>query len=111
MGGGGNSSSISTHLTKVIQIFSTHFAFAALKSNGSVITWGEDEYGGNSSIYNPTTRTYTSVSSHLTKVTQIFSTKQAFTALKSDGSVVTWGDSRYGEINQFMILLHRHIHQ
>ncbi|MFM6347640.1 MAG: Calx-beta domain-containing protein, partial [Dolichospermum sp.] len=29
-------------------------------------------------------------------VTQIFSTLYAFAALKSDGSVVTWGDSGYG---------------
>ncbi|WP_322743372.1 beta strand repeat-containing protein [Sphaerospermopsis aphanizomenoides] len=29
-------------------------------------------------------------------VTQIFSTSSAFAALKSDGSIVTWGDSRWG---------------
>ncbi|OBU77676.1 Calx-beta domain-containing protein [Cylindrospermopsis raciborskii] len=63
------------------------YAFAALKSDGSVVTWGDSRYGGDSS----------SVSSSLTSgVTQIFSTGSAFAALKSDGSVVTWGDSRYG---------------
>ncbi|WP_417040777.1 Calx-beta domain-containing protein [Cylindrospermopsis raciborskii] len=63
------------------------YAFAALKSDGSVVTWGDSSYGGNSS----------SVSSSLTSgVTQIFSTGAAFAALKSDGSVVTWGDSNYG---------------
>jgi hypothetical protein len=62
-------------------------AFAALKSDGSVVTWGRPEYGGNSS----------SVSSRLTSgVTQIFSTLYAFAALKSDGSVVTWGGSSLG---------------
>ncbi|MBA4457774.1 hypothetical protein FHK99_17525, partial [Cylindrospermopsis raciborskii CS-506_B] len=62
-------------------------AFAALKSDGSVVTWGESSNGGDSS----------SVSSSLTSgVTQIFSTLSAFAALKSDGSVVTWGDSSYG---------------
>ncbi|MEB3146521.1 MAG: hypothetical protein VKL02_10335, partial [Cylindrospermopsis raciborskii 1523720] len=60
-------------------------AFAALKSDGSVVTWGSS--GGDSS----------SVSSQLTSgVTQIFSTLYAFAALKSDGSVVTWGDSGWG---------------
>ncbi|WP_330936226.1 hypothetical protein [Cylindrospermopsis raciborskii] len=59
----------------------------AAKSDGSVVTWGDSSYGGNSS----------SVSSSLTSgVTQIFSTYGAFAALKSDGSVVTWGDSSYG---------------
>ncbi|MFM6180290.1 MAG: Calx-beta domain-containing protein, partial [Dolichospermum sp.] len=58
-------------------------AFAALKSDGSVVTWGADWAGGNSS----------SVSSSLTSgVNQIFSNSWAFAALKSDGSVVTWGN-------------------
>ncbi|WP_308410753.1 Calx-beta domain-containing protein, partial [Cylindrospermopsis raciborskii] len=62
-------------------------AFAALKSDGSVVTWGDSFSGGDSS----------SVSSSLTSgVTQIFSTFSAFAALKSDGSVVTWGDSFSG---------------
>ena len=78
------------------QIFSTKQAFAALKSDGSVVTWGDSRYGGDKSIYDPTTQTYTSVSSHLTEVTQIFSTQLAFAALKNDGSVVTWGDISYG---------------
>ncbi|MFM6672205.1 MAG: hypothetical protein ACKPJO_19070 [Dolichospermum sp.] len=42
-----------------------YYAFAALKSDGSVVTWGDSSYGGDSS----------SVSSRLTSgVTQIFST-------------------------------------
>ena len=62
-------------------------AFAALKSNGSVVTWGYYRDGGDSS----------SVSGSLTSgVTQTFSTSSAFAALKSDGSVVTWGDSEDG---------------
>jgi hypothetical protein len=58
------------------------WAFAALKSDGSVVTWGDSDYGGDSS----------SVAAELESgVSQIFST-WAFAALKSDGSVVTWGD-------------------
>ncbi|OPH09315.1 Calx-beta domain-containing protein [Cylindrospermopsis raciborskii] len=98
---GGNSSSVASQLTSgVTQIFSTRFAFAALKSNGSVVTWGDSSCGGNSSIatWNSTGNySYVSVASQLTSgVTQIFSTDAAFAALKSNGSVVTWGDSRYG---------------
>ncbi|MFN9400857.1 MAG: hypothetical protein ACK57R_08760, partial [Dolichospermum sp.] len=57
-------------------------AFAALKSDGSVVTWGDSRYGGDSS----------GVASRLSSgVTQIFSNRDTFAALKSDGSVVTWG--------------------
>ncbi len=45
-----NSSSVASQLTSgVTQIFSTDYAFAALKSNGSVVTWGDSSYGGDSS--------------------------------------------------------------
>ena len=57
-------------------------AFAALKSDGSVITWGNSDGGGSSST----------VSAHLNSgVVDISSTVNAFAALKSDGSVITWG--------------------
>jgi hypothetical protein len=61
------------------------FAFAVLKSDGSVISWGDSIYGGSAPI-------------GLTGVSQIFSTLYAFAALKSDGSVVTWGSSGNGGI-------------
>ena len=62
-------------------------AFAALKTDGSVVTWGDSDYGGDSS----------SVSSLLSSgVSVIYSTAGAFAALKTDGSVVTWGDSANG---------------
>ena len=38
---GGNSSSVSSNLSSgVVEIYSTNAAFAALKSDGSVVTWG-----------------------------------------------------------------------
>ncbi|WP_240953049.1 Ig-like domain-containing protein [Prochlorococcus sp. P1361] len=62
-------------------------AFAALKDDGSVVSWGDSRYGGDSS----------SVDLELSSgVNQIFSTKKAFAALKDNGSVVTWGDSSWG---------------
>jgi len=71
----------------VTEIFSTEYAFAALKTDGSVVTWGHSERAGDSS----------SVSAQLSGgVTEIFSTEYAFAALKTDGSVVTWGHSEYG---------------
>lgn len=68
--------------TPVKSIFSTNTAFAALKTDGSVVTWGDHRYGGDSSA----------VEAQLSSDVQtIFSTKRAFAALKIDGSVVTWG--------------------
>ena len=58
-------------------------AFAALRDDGSVVTWGDNSYGGNSN----------SVSTSLNGVTEIFSTDYGFAAIKDDGSVVTWGNS------------------
>ncbi|MFN7900193.1 MAG: hypothetical protein ACK5N0_11125 [Synechococcaceae cyanobacterium] len=63
------------------------YAFAALKSDGSVVTWGDPLYGGDSRA----------VASFLRSgVNQIFATCAAFAALKSDGSVITWGYSGSG---------------
>ena len=61
-------------------------AFAAIRSNGRVVTWGDAEYGGDSSA----------VANRLTRVTQIFSTGGAFAALRQDGTVVTWGNPNSG---------------
>jgi len=88
------SSSISSG---VVAVYSTQYAWAALKNDGRVITWGDQNSGGNSSVYNTTTNSYTSVASSLTSgVVSIYSNGFAFAALKNDGSVVTWGDDRYG---------------
>ena len=67
-------------------ICSTYGAFAALKSDGSVITWGDvgsgvylgDSYDtlNNNIIYN---------------VSKIYSTASAFAALTSEKKVITWG--------------------
>ncbi|MEN9756156.1 MAG: hypothetical protein RL755_343, partial [Pseudomonadota bacterium] len=52
-------------------------AFAAIKSNGSVVAWGNSDFGG--------------TAPNITDVKQIFSTGYAFAALKNDGSVISWG--------------------
>ena len=64
-------------------MYSSSRAFAALKDDGSVVTWGDSALGGDSS----------SVSSSISSgVTEIFSTKHAFAALK----VIVTGLYRYG---------------
>ncbi len=69
--------------------FANQGAFAALRADGSVITWGWNGYGGDS----------TALSVQLNgdiDVMQVFSTWEAFAALRVDGSVVTWGSGFAG---------------
>jgi len=62
-------------------------AFAALKADGSVVTWGYGGTGGDNSA----------VASQLSSgVRQIFSSGTAFAALKTDGSLVCWGNGDGG---------------
>ena len=87
---GGDSSAVHTHLRGVRSVKSTgRFAFAAIKSDGSVVTWGnpDPEHGGDSSAVAEQLRG---------GVQSISATASAFAAIKSDGSVVTWGDAKSG---------------
>ena len=72
-----------------VREFLNSSAFAALRADGSVVTWGWSNYGGNSSAV--ATKLDGTID-----VTQVFSTATAFAALRADGSVVTWGSSFYG---------------
>ena len=58
-------------------------AFAALKTDGSVVAWGHADRGG-------------TAPSGLDNVATIYSNSNAFAALKNDGTVVAWGNSDYG---------------
>ena len=83
----------------VVAVHYTPYALAALKSDGSVQAWGSSTAGGILSIasYSNPRWVFTSVESSLSSgVVSIYSTDQAFAALKSDGSVVTWGNFESG---------------
>ena len=69
--------------------FKNAYAFAALRADGSVVTWGASAHGGNSSAV-------ASQLNGMVDVVEVFSTRSAFAALRADGSVVTWGGSGYG---------------
>lgn len=62
-------------------------AFAAIRDDGSVVTWGDPKTGGDSSKV---------IDQLDADVAQIFATRKAFAALKTDGSVITWGNRRQG---------------
>ena len=65
----------------------TLFAFAAVKQDGAVVTWGFPCDGGNSD----------DVRDQLTGgVVHVVGAEYAFAAVKKDGSVVTWGDEDRG---------------
>ena len=69
--------------------FGNDFAFAAVKADGSVVTWGFGPNGGDSSA----------AASQLNgeiDVAKIYSNDSAFAALRVDGSVVTWGNTDAG---------------
>ena len=90
LGRGGDISSVSEDLASgVDSIYSTRYAFAALKG-GRVITWGSETSGGDI----PAEK----VEDLSSGVTSISSTSESFAALKG-GRVITWGqDWTGGEI-------------
>ena len=73
-------------MENVRQIQATDWAFAAILTDGSVVTWGDPEYGGNSF----------KVRDQLRNVEGIQATEFAFAAILAEGSVVTWGDEDNG---------------
>ncbi|EKP0261496.1 Ig-like domain-containing protein [Aeromonas sobria] len=89
----GDNSAVQAQLTNVKAIYSTGIgatqptgAFAVLKQDGSVITWGDPSGGGDSSA----------VQTELTNINNITPSGFAFAALKHDGSVITWGSVLHG---------------
>ncbi len=84
-----NASSVITSSVNFVQVYSNGHAFAALRSDGSVVSWGDGGYGGYSGSVNG------QLNGNI-DVKHIFSTDYAFAALRVDGSVVTWGSSTSG---------------
>lgn len=66
---------------KFIDVVFSSFAVAALREDGTVVTWGRGTLGWDSSGLD------------LTNVKKIYANRIGFAALKNDGTVVTWGDS------------------
>ena len=65
-----------------VQICGCAGAIAAVASDGSVVTWGRADCGGDSRA----------VQDQLKNVQQLYSNGSAFAAILVDGSVVTWGN-------------------
>ena len=80
---GGDSSVVQEQLVDVVAVAATSAAFAALKSNGTVVSWGMRLRGGDSS----------GVQELLRGVVAVAANHAAFAALTERGTVVTWGGS------------------
>ncbi|CAE7919001.1 Herc2 [Symbiodinium sp. KB8] len=65
-----------------VQVQATRHGFAAVRGDGSVVTWGDPRSGGDSSA----------VQHNLKNVQQIQASQRAFAAVLDHGSVVTWGN-------------------
>lgn len=79
--------SISICSTQVPYDWAIDGAFAAVRTDGSVLAWGDPQSGGDTAA----------VSEQLFgDVKRIYSTSRAFAALRADGSVVAWGDPECG---------------
>lgn len=79
----------------VQSIFATDKAFAALKVDGCVVSWG---YALQNST--DTRSNYRRVRRQLENVRSIYTTRGAFAALKCDASVVAWGTGSGGDCSE-----------
>ena len=68
-------------LQEVQQIQGTFGAFAAIRGDGRVVTFGDADAGGDSS----------QVEDELRNVEEIQASEAAFAAIREDRTVVTWG--------------------
>ena len=81
----------------VADVSSTYQAFAARKSDGSVVAWGQSNFGGDTSCApTPGVCAPAPAGSLSSGVTKVWGSYDAFAALKSDGTVVAWGDPSSG---------------
>ena len=69
-----------------VQVHGAPAVFAAILGDGSLVTWGDSRFGGDSDA----------VQDQLKCVQQVQSNMYAFAAILDDGSVVTWGDEDCG---------------
>lgn len=94
--GGNSSAAVGGALTGVTSLAATDRGFAAVKSNGSVVTWGDPDYGADPTCTPGMFCTPAPPGSLASGVVSVVASRQAFAALKSDGSVVAWGAPLFG---------------
>ena len=82
-----NMSTVQSSLVNITNLYSIHFAFAALTSDKRVVTWGRyGDFGSDSST----------VQGLLRGVSYVYGVGFSFAALLEDATVVTWGNRLKG---------------
>jgi len=84
----GSSNRTAEEVAVVKNVVATRAAFAALLSNGRVVTWGDAMAGGNVSTV--------ASAIEASPVVHIVASTDVFLAFQESGAVVTWGYSKYG---------------
>ena len=82
----GGDCSVKDQLKDIQEVHAGSVAFAAILADKRVVTWGDQEGGGDSA----------KVKAELLNVQQVQGKGRAFAALLENGRVVTWGDPEYG---------------
>jgi hypothetical protein len=72
------------------KIYSTDSAFVAVKADGTITGWGDEEQGGGNGVL--TEGSFGTAAPSDGGYTKFYSTKYAFTAVKADGTSATWGE-------------------
>ena len=88
-------------LTTIVDVAAGGGAALALKSNGTVWTWGSNQYGqlGNSSTTDSTVPVQVKTADgNLTNVTAVAMGEKNGFAITADGAVYAWGDNTYGQL-------------
>jgi len=90
-------------LSNVTAISTRGIHTVALKRDGTVVAWGDDQYGETTGTPN-LTAPYSAIANPvalngqiLSNVTAVAAGRQHTVALRSDGTIVAWGDNTYGE--------------
>lgn len=89
-------------IVKTYNSSTLNVAYAALKSDGTVIVWGPSGFGGDDQSYGSAAtggsaaNAWKAKPSTLSNVKCIYANNAAFAALKKDKTVVCWGQAQYG---------------
>ena len=76
------STEVKLQLESIKEIYSNNYAFAALTKNGNVITWGNPDYGGDSSR----------IQNKLINIQNIYSNHNSFVAINICNEIISWGN-------------------
>ncbi len=94
-----NNGITSMNLSGIFKVFAGYKHFFAFKDDGTIWAWGDNQYGqlGDGTTIDQTTNTAVQVSG-LTNVISIAGGQRHSIALKSDGTVWTWGWNGLGQL-------------